>query len=154
MASGSVKISFNLQGFQPVLRAQIDEEVIAEWVEDRLNDGRNEFIKQMGRGGGGGGRTYSRGRKTHSASSPGDYPKTDGGRLANSTDYQMNSSREGVLGSDVEYALYLTTGTSKMGPRKMYADALEDALKRRPASDVLAAAASFVIGVPGVRSIT
>jgi hypothetical protein len=145
--SGFVTINLRVDGFTELPRAEIDEEIIAEWIEDRLNDGRNEFIKAMG-------------RKGNGPSAPGEYPKTDGGRLANSVDYQMEGTREGVLGSDVIYALYLTTGTTskngkqKMAPRKMFVEALDDALKRRPETDKLAKAASFKLGVPGVRSIT
>jgi len=139
--AGTVTIRVISPGFSELPEAEIDDDIIAEWIEDRLNDGRNEFIKAMG-------------RKGNSRSAPGEYPKTDGGRLANSVDYQMDGARSGVLGSDVEYALYLTTGTSKMAPRKMFVDALDDALKRRPETDKLAKAATLKLGVPGVRSIT
>lgn len=148
----SVLISIDMTGFQALPEGQIDDEVIAEWVEDRLNDARNHFIKNMGRSGGGGGRTYKSGKNsTHTASAPGEYPKTDGGRLANSVDYQMTSDREGVLGSDVEYALYLTTGTTKMAPRKMFSDAIDDILSERPETDALVRAATFSLnlGTPG-----
>lgn len=139
--AGFVTIRVVSPGFSELPAAEIDDDIIAEWIEDRLNDGRNEFIKAMGRAGNG-------------PSKPGEYPKTDGGRLANSADYQMNGSRSGVLGSDVEYALYLTTGTKFMGPRKMFVEALDDALKRRPETDRLAKAVTLKLGVPGVRSIT
>lgn len=145
--SGFVNIRVVSSGFTELPEAEIDDDIIAEWIEDRLNDGRNEFIKAMGRAGNG-------------PSKPGEYPKTDGGRLANSVDYQMNGTREGTLGSDVIYALYLTTGTStkggkpKMAPRKMFVEALDDALKRRPETDQLAKAVTLKLGVPGVRSIT
>lgn len=135
-----VNIAFRLDGFAELPHAEIDDDVIGEWIEDRLNDGRNEFITNMG-------------RKGNTRSAPGEYPKTDGGRLANSANAQMTGTREGVLGSDIEYALYLTTGTKFMAPRKMFVDALSDTLKKRPASEGLAKAASLKIGVPGVRSI-
>lgn len=135
-----VNINFRLDGFTELPQAQIDDDIIGEWIEDRLNDGRNEFIKAMG-------------RKGNTRSAPGEYPKTDGGRLANSANAQMTGAREGVLGSDIEYALYLTTGTKFMAPRKMFVDALTDALKRRPEAEALAKAATLTIGVPGVRSI-
>lgn len=138
--AGFINIAFTLDGFAELPHAEIDDDVIGEWVEDRLNDGRNEFIKAMGRAG-------------NQRSAPGEYPKTDGGRLANSANAQMTGAREGVLGSDIEYALYLTTGTRFMGARKMFVDALTDALKRRPNDERLAKAASLKIGVPGVRSI-
>lgn len=139
--SGFVNIRITSPGFTELPEAEIDDDIIAEWIEDRLNDGRNEFIRAMGRPGNG-------------PSAPGEYPKTDGGRLANSVDYQMTGTRMGTLGSDVIYALYLTTGTQKMAPRKMFVEALDDALKRRPENDKLAKAATLKLGVPGVRSIT
>lgn len=145
--SGFVNIRITSPGFTELPEAEIDDDIIAEWVEDRLNDGRNEFIRAMGRPGNG-------------PSSPGEYPKTDGGRLASSVDYQMTGTRMGTLGSDVIYALYLTSGTTtkrgtqKMAPRKMFIEALDDALKRRPENDKLAKAATLKLGVPGVRSIT
>jgi len=117
---------------------RIDDSVIAEWIDARLNDGRNTFITNASRGGGGG-RTYGR----HTASAPGEYPATDSGRLVGSVDTQMNSDREGELFSDVEYARYLAGGTSRMAPRKMVYEALTEALDARPDFEALAAAVKF-----------
>lgn len=126
------------------IEAVIDEEVISAWIEDRLNDARSHFIQSASRGGGGG-RVYRQHGKLHRASAPGEYPATDSGRLVSSVDYEMAGPFEGHLQSDVEYALYLTTGTSKMAARKMLADALEDVLKARPATDELAQAVTFEV---------
>ena len=104
--------------------ADIDEGLISEWIENRLNDGRTVFLRAMSRGGG--------------PSSPGEYPVTDGGRLVGSVDYEMSGPLEGRLFSDVEYAAYLTMGTRKMAPRKMLEDALEEALAAAPHSEELA----------------
>jgi len=120
------------------ITAKIDDAIIAEWIDDRLNDGRNVFVTSASRGGGGG-RVYGK----HRASAPGEYPATDSGRLANSVDSEMTGPRSGALFSAVEYAGFLTSGTSKMAPRKMLADALHEALSQRPASDELAKAATF-----------
>ena len=125
----SVSVSVNVQ--LPSLSAEIDEEVIAGWIEDRLNDGRNTFIMHMSDGGSGidyGG---------HVASAPGEYPQTWGGRLASSVDTEMHGTRSGSLFSDVEYSGYLTTGTKKMAPRQMFAEALQEVIDARPEADAL-----------------
>lgn len=128
----AASITFDESGFPSGVAAKINDAAIAEWIEERLNDARNLFVRQMGRGGGGG-RTYGR----HRASAPGEYPATDTGRLANATDYRMTGPREGVLGSDIEYATYLAFGTRKMAPRKMYVDALEEVMATRAGVDAL-----------------
>ena len=125
-----------------ILVPEVDDDVIAGWIEARLNNARNHFIMQMARGGGGG-RVYRRGQKFHRASAPGEYPVTDGGRLANSVSIQMTDKLEGRLSSDVEYAEYLTSGTSRMAPRKMLADALQEMMERRPMFTDLARAAHW-----------
>lgn len=110
------------------LTVKIDDDVIEAWIDERLNDARNTFIGHMGGGG---------------PSSPGDYPKTDTGRLANSVDYQMTDARSGVLYSDIEYAGYLTDGTKHMAPRLMLGDALDEVMGARPNTDELAKAVKF-----------
>jgi hypothetical protein len=108
-----------------------DEHAVTAWIEARLNDARNTFVRNVSRGTGGG-RVYSRGRRTHRASAPGEYPATDTGRLVNSVDYRMVSPTEGVLFSDIDYAEYLTKGTRHMAKRKMMREAVEEALASRP----------------------
>lgn len=62
------------------------------------------------------GRIYRRRTITHRASAPGEYPKTDTGRLVSSirTDFG-NFTAE--VGSDVIYSEYLESGTQIMQPR-------------------------------------
>ena len=103
---------------------EIDEVVIATWIESRLNDGKNLFITSMGSGPG--------------HSSPGAYPNQQSGGLAGSIDYEMNGTREGHLFSDIEYAGYLTDGTVHMAPRKMLWEAFEEVMESRPDDDQLA----------------
>ena len=120
----------------PVVR--IDDAQISAWLRTVLNDARNYFIHQMGRGSGGG-RLYRRpGGRWHRASAPGEYPVTDEGYLWTRVDYQLNGPREGQLYSEVDYAEWLTTGTKHMLPRAMLADALTDVLAARPRTDQLA----------------
>jgi len=134
----SVRITVVLTG---VPDAEISDEIISEWIENRLNDGRNVFIQHASRGGGGG-RVYG----SHRASAPGEYPATDSGRLVNSVDAELLSAREGQLHSDVAYASYLTTGTSHMAPRQMLREALEEAISARPNPEELAKAVRFTTG--------
>jgi hypothetical protein len=111
--------------------AEIDDGVISAWIEGRLNDARNIFIQNVSRGGG--------------PSVGGEYPVTDTGRLVNSVDFQMNGPREGQLDSDVSYAVFLTTGTTKMAKRKMLPEALEEAMERGNA-DGLREAVKVTVG--------
>jgi len=122
----------------------ISDDAISTWIEARLNDARNLFIQRVSRGGGGG-RTYRRGRgRVHRASAPGEYPATDTGRLVNSVAFEMHGPRSGSIFSDLEYAKYLAEGTGggeRMAARRMLADALREVLESRPNTDPLARAA-------------
>jgi len=121
----------------------LDDAEISGWIEARLNDARNLFIMRVSRGGGSG-RVYRRGLRTqHRASSPGEYPATDEGRLVGSINYEMHGPREGAIYSEVEYARYLTEGTAHMAQRLMLADALREVLANRPATDRLVRAAKL-----------
>ncbi|KPL70174.1 hypothetical protein ADN00_18920 [Ornatilinea apprima] len=66
------------------------------------------------------GRLYSRGKKTHHASAPGEPPAVDSGNLANSiqseVSMQANGPR-GVVFTNTEYAVGLEFGTRKMAAR-------------------------------------
>lgn len=109
---------------------QYDEHAISRWIEGRLNNARNVFVRNVSRGAGGG-REYPRGKRGlfHKASAPGEYPVTDSGRLANSIDYRMISPREGALFSEIDYAEYLTRGTRRMKKRKMLHEAVKESLE-------------------------
>jgi len=131
-----VSVSVNVQ--LPALSAEIDEEVITGWIEDRLNDGRTTFIQHMTEGGSGidyGG---------HIASAPGEYPQTWGGALSGSVMPEMHGTRSGSLISDLIYAGYLTTGTKKMAPRQMFAEAVQEVIDARPETDALRGAVKIV----------
>jgi hypothetical protein len=109
---------------------EVDEAIITSWIDSRLNDARNTFVTNA---------------SGHSPSSPGAYPGVISGRLIGSIDYQA-SGREGELFSEVDYAGYLTTGTSKMAARKMLPDALDESLTARPEKAELARAVKFTGG--------
>lgn len=108
------------------LNPHIDDAVIAAYIESRLNDARNTFITSMGSG--------------PSYSAPGQYPHQQSGRLAGSVDTQMSGEREGQLFSDLDYAAYLTDGTTHMAPRRMLGDAMDEVMAARPETDELAKA--------------
>jgi hypothetical protein len=111
-------------------QATIDEDAVTRWIESRLNGARNRFIRNVSAG-------------KPNPSKPGEYPRTDTGRLVNSAHTQMLSPFEGSLRSDVEYAEYLTRGTSRMAPRKMLREALDEEILERPETDQLAQAARW-----------
>jgi hypothetical protein len=126
MANFTVSIRFDIDKLPTV---EVDEGKLQSWLEGRLNDARNTFVRHVSRGGG--------------PSSPGEYPATDSGRLVSSTDYQIESSRHGSLGAAVEYAGYLMHGTRKMAKRQMFPEALDETLGSRPQLEELAAAVTF-----------
>jgi len=106
---------------------EVDEDIITSWIDARLNDGRNTFITNA---------------SGPSPSAPGAYPGVISGRLIGSIDYEA-SGREGSLFSEVDYAGYLTSGTSHMAARKMLPDALDESLTARPEKAELAQAVKF-----------
>lgn len=134
-----VSVNINIE-IDEMPRPHLDEDAITSWIEARLNDARNTFIMNMGRGGGSG-RIYRRGRSLHRASAPHEFPATDSGRLANSVHAEMRGPRDGVLTTDIVYARYLTDGTIHMEERRMLRDAIIEVLENRPSSDALASAA-------------
>ena len=109
---------------------EIDDGVIEHWLEGRMEDARNTFISNA---------------SGPSPSAPGAYPGLVTGRLIGSVNTEV-SGRVGEIMSDVEYAGYLTHGTSKMAARKMLADALDESLSARPEAEELAKAAKFTGG--------
>lgn len=155
----SIKVTIDVASLPK--RVKYDDDTINAWIEGRLNDTRNFFLRQMSRSSTRvGGRRYRRGKKWHTASAGDEYPKTDGGALASSINYQVWADREGGIYTNIEYAKYLTEGTKmgglarttgrwrpvggwRMEPRLMLDNALEEVLNSRPARDKLAAAATW-----------
>jgi HK97 gp10 family phage protein len=76
---------------------------------------RNTAVTNISRGARHGA-IYKRKTVTHQASAPGEYPKTDTGRLVASirTNFRF---LEADIGSDVNYSQFLETGTKYMMPR-------------------------------------
>ena len=59
-------------------------------------------------------RNISKGRP---ASKPGDFPHVDTGRLRNSIFWDLQNDTTAIVGTTVEYGLFLEIGTSTMAPR-------------------------------------
>jgi HK97 gp10 family phage protein len=77
------------------------------------------------------GRIYTRHGIQHQASAPGDPFATDTGRLRASITHSLTLDAKGLvarIGSDVEYALFVEAGTSKMEPRPYLRPALASAM--------------------------
>jgi hypothetical protein len=117
--------------FKRLTAPTIDNDAITRWIERRLNNARNIFIRKVS-GGDKHGRIYRRGNVVHRASAPGEFPATDHGRLVNSVDYRMISPLEGSLFSEINYADFLVRGTPRMDKRKMLAEAVEESVAQAP----------------------
>ena len=124
MAGITLNVSFDFSGFpEPI----IDEEIISQWLQERLDDARNHFVQEA---------------SGPSQSAPGAYPGLRTGQLVGSVNVEAGG-REGTMSSGVEYAGYLTHGTRRMASRKMLADALDESLSARPQTDQLAQAVKW-----------
>jgi len=66
------------------------------------------------------GETYSRGTRTHTASSPGYAPRVDTGTLINSTKADKVRLKVHRIVSETDYAVKLEFGTTKMAARPFY----------------------------------
>ncbi len=64
-------------------------------------------------------------RRTHQASAPGEAPKTDTSRLANSVTYRKESMLAVSVGTDVEYGPLLEFGTMNIEARPNWVPAVE-----------------------------
>lgn len=62
------------------------------------------------------------------SSAPGEYPAVQFGRLRGSI-FTKVSNLQMTIGTRTPYSGFLTTGTSRMAPRKMSKEALEDGMK-------------------------
>lgn len=122
MASISIRVEVS-----PEITCKVDDDKIEAWIEARLDDAANTF------------KTNASGP---SPSAPGAWPGLRTGQLVSSIETEA-TGREGELSSNLDYAGYLTTGTSKMAARKMLGDALDESLSARPELAELAEAVTF-----------
>lgn len=80
------------------------------------NEGRNKAVMLIHESPASG-RTYQRGRRTHTASSPGNPPRTDTGALINSINVEQRGAFSQSINAGTDYAAYLEFGTSTMEAR-------------------------------------
>lgn len=64
----------------------------------------------------------------HQASAPGESPAVDSGNLTGSIVQVFPSTLEALIGTPVEYAVYLETGTSRMAQRPLWEKTAADEL--------------------------
>lgn len=76
------------------------------------------------------GRAYKRGKtRVHIASAPGESPASDSGNLIGSIGPPIYpSTLEAVIGTAVEYAGYLESGTRRMAARPLWQRTVDDAI--------------------------
>lgn len=122
MASYTVKITDRT----PEKLAKLDA-AIKGFVRDGSQHIERKLVQNVNEGGRSG-KTYRRGKgATHQASAPGEFPKTDSGDLSDSIQRDIESNGlEARIGSAMEYAEYLETGTSRMAARPLWERTLHD----------------------------
>jgi hypothetical protein len=117
-------IGFKFKNFGR-FEAVFEKSVVRKFLYDVGADAKDAF--KSGIKGGHSGRTYRRRGKSHQASSNGEYPANDTGRLLRSISSSI-SPMEVTIGSNVPHSKFLH-GTSRMAKRKMSDDALKEAMK-------------------------
>ena|SRR5215471_3495998 len=125
MAGLTITIDLNAEAW--AIAAVIDEGLLEAWLQERLDDARNFFISAA---------------SGPSPSAPGAYPGLRSGALVGSVSVEA-AGRSGSISAGVDYAGFLASGTSRMAPRKMLADALDETLTARPEAEKLAEAVRF-----------
>lgn len=131
-----MKTSVKIEGAKSVMDAlsRLDAQATNE-VRDVINSTaqniRNTAIRSV-KNSPANGRVYKRGAGSHTASSGGNPPRTDTGRLASSiavvTD-DLASNLEAEIGAYVDYAAHLEYGTRNMSARPFMFPALEQNMK-------------------------
>lgn len=74
------------------------------------------------------GRVYRRNGGLHRASAPGEPPANDTGALAGSIAVIQSASLETAVGTSVNYAQFLESGTSRLAPRPLWERTLTEKL--------------------------
>ena len=107
--------------------AMLDEKVIRGFLVATARDSERAF--KEGIASPKHGRLYRRsGGRTHRASAPGEYPARDSGATERSISSRVRK-REATIGTSTFYARFLAEGTSRMAPRRMSRDALEEGIE-------------------------
>lgn len=122
------------------------EQDVADVINDTLITTQNYAVTSI-QSGPATGKTYRKYKpnRTHRASSAGEAPMSDTGRLASNISYEMAtaSALVGRVGTNIKYGPMLEFGTSNMAPRpwlnsafEMATITVEDDLKRRFESEL------------------
>jgi HK97 gp10 family phage protein len=123
MTSVSVKNARSVDAILDKLEQQSND-YYTKVINYAVNQVRNEAIlgiQQTPRTG----KRYKRGKKTHIASSAGNPPAIDTGRLLNSINYAIKNRYTGEVYASTEYAAALEFGTVRMAARPFMQPALE-----------------------------
>lgn len=123
-----MEISVKINDATPAVMKRLDDAVerfvkkAAAHIEGRLKQKMAEPKS---------GKRYRRGRdRYHTASAPGEPPAVDSGNLTGSIQQIFPSTLEAKIGTAVEYALYLETGTDRgLSPRPLWAATRDEELQ-------------------------
>ena len=113
----TIRIDDNTPELMQKLRAGIERFVVkgAAYIEGQLKSSMAS---------GKSGKRYG----AHVASAPGESPAVDSSNLINSIAIIRANSLEAKIGTPVEYALYLETGTSRMAARPLWEKTAKESL--------------------------
>lgn len=131
-----MKVKIEIEGLKE-LNSHLDnlargsEEVLAEVINDVLYETQAYAVKSM-RDSPPTGRTYEKGnpKRTHTASSPGNPPRPDEGRLLSNVHVEPATRAQllGRVGTAILYGPHLEFGTSKMAARPWLLPAFQRAI--------------------------
>lgn len=118
---GSEELQRQLRRLSDDLRDEAGKAVLATAVELRA-----DIVRSIQRGPASG-ITYKKSNptRTHTASSEGQPPMSDTGRLANSITFDRVGDLTATVGSELAYAPWLEYGTSRMAARPFFRPAVE-----------------------------
>lgn len=110
----------------PKYHAAFNREAVHQFLKEIGEGTKNKMVTEAA--GPKSGRIYVVKGREYQASAPGEYPANKFGDL--SASYGVEQDAEGVtIGTNIKYAKYLRTGTTKMMKRKMLKEALQDTLE-------------------------
>lgn len=130
-----MRIEIDLQGVNDLIRQLTDlgedaQEVVLDAVED-MALATHQYAQQGILRGPKTGRVYEKykPRRTHQASSPGEYPATDTGRLAGAVAFELPRGETAIatVGTNLQYGRHLEFGTSRMAARPWLLPSFEKA---------------------------
>lgn len=100
-----------------------DKSITTRFLADVAKDVEKHFKESLD--GKKSGRMYTYRGRPHRASAPGEFPANMSGALKESISSTSNY-KEAVIGSNVEYSKWLAEGRTRMSPRSMSKEALQE----------------------------